>query len=68
MSPLQQLAGAFAELAQTGNDDELISALDLCLGFADKIVHDCNVDEMLAKLSDRMKRKELQFDGSTSLN
>ena len=55
MSPLQQLAEVFAELAQTGNEEELISALDLCLGFADRIVDDYNVDEMLAKLSESDK-------------
>jgi hypothetical protein len=61
VSPLQQLAEVFAELAQiaelaqTGNEEELISALDLCLGFADRVVHDYNVDEMLAKLSESDK-------------
>ena len=39
MNALQRLAETFAELSETGNDTELESALELCLGFADRITH-----------------------------
>jgi len=39
MNALQRLAETFAELAENGNDSELENALELCLGFADRIAH-----------------------------
>ena len=53
MSPLDRLAEAFAELAETGNDVELEKALGLCLGFADTIVPEPDIDEAFAELPER---------------
>jgi hypothetical protein len=47
---LQRLARLFAELADAGNDVEVERALDLCLGFADRIIHERNIEEALAQL------------------
>ena len=44
MSPLQRLAEAMAELAETANDAELEGALGLCLGFSDMAMHELNID------------------------
>jgi len=49
MSALQQLAEAFAELAETGNNIELKMALALCCGFADKIVRDRDIEASFAE-------------------
>ena len=51
MALLQQLAETFAQLAETGNDAELEEALDLCLGFTDRLMRERN-DEPLAELSE----------------
>jgi hypothetical protein len=53
VSPLQRLADAFAELAETGNDAELEKALDLCLEFADTVMPEPNIDEAFAELRER---------------
>ena len=51
MKALQRLAETFAELAENGNDTELENALELCLGFADRITHNCgDNDDSLKEL------------------
>jgi hypothetical protein len=50
VKPLQRLAKAFAELAETGNDAELEKALDMCLSFADTLGREPNIDETFAEL------------------
>lgn len=52
VSPLRRLAEALAELAANGSNKELIIALDLCIGFADTITADRDLDAMLAELSE----------------
>ena len=50
MNALQRLAETFAELAENGNDTELENALELCIGFADRITHNVDNDNSLTKL------------------
>jgi hypothetical protein len=57
MSPLQRLADALSELAETGNDAELEEALGLCLGFADIVMPEPNIDEAFAELRERSETK-----------
>jgi hypothetical protein len=57
MSPLQRLADALAELAETGDAAELAKALGLCLGFADTIMREADIDEAFAEGRERSETK-----------
>jgi hypothetical protein len=59
MSPIQQLAEAFAVLAEKGTDTELECALGLCLGFSDMIIRELNMDAEQQEL-DRTGQNPIQ--------
>jgi hypothetical protein len=62
-SRLQQLAVLFAEFAEAADDLEVDRALELCLGFGDRIICDREVEERIVELlrdSERTERNPLQ--------